>query len=122
MPSGFEPLESTEIPVLASDIVGDLVWIVGGILLWLQKRIGNVLALTLFYQGTALFVGLICFLLLQPALFGGPDGMGEVIPVLVMGIPVYVIFALFLRKLVRPGLETRSGTTKAQGAYEWGPA
>jgi hypothetical protein len=93
-PGGLPP---TEIGVLVADIVLSILWVAGGALLLRRLPLGYTGALGLLFVASALFIGLIAFLLLQPALTGAPFSLTDVLVVLVMGLVCFVPFGLYLR-------------------------
>ena len=75
--------------------------IIGGIQLWRGKDFGYAAGLGLLFQASMLFVALIVFLLLQPALTGAAFAPVDVIVVAVMGAVCSIPFALYLRAAIR---------------------
>lgn len=97
------PTLDAERGLMVADTVLAVGWIIGGILLWRRTAIGYVVGTGLLLQAVALFVGLILFLLLQPILTSAPFAVADLIVISVMGLLVFVPFALFVRgALARP--------------------
>jgi len=71
--------------------------VIGGIQLWRGKDFGYAAGLGLLFQASMLFIGLIVFLLLQPALTGAAFAPVDVLVVAVMGVVCSIPFALYLR-------------------------
>jgi hypothetical protein len=74
---------------------------VGGALLWRRQALGYVAGAGLLFQASMLFIGLIVFLLLQPALTGAPFALADVVVIAIFGLVCFVPFALFTRGLVK---------------------
>lgn len=74
---------------------------IGGVQLWRGKDLGYAAGLGLLFQASMLFVGLIVFLLLQPALTGAAFAPVDVIVVAVMGVVCSIPFGLYLRAAIR---------------------
>jgi hypothetical protein len=96
-----EPVPSTELAVHAADFLITPAWIIGGVLLWRRRTFGFVSGLGLLLQGSMLFIALIGFLLLQPALTGAPFAAADVIVIAIMGLVCFVPFAMFVRAAAR---------------------
>ena len=90
-------LPVSEIGVLVADLVVSTLWVAGGALLLRQKPLGYVSGLGLLAVASALYIGLIMFLLLQPVLTGAPFALVDVIVVFIMGLVCFIPFALFMR-------------------------
>jgi hypothetical protein len=93
-------LPETELAVNIPDFLITPAWVIGGIQLWRRKKFGYVAGLGLLFQGSMLFIGLIIFLLLQPALTAAPCPVTEVVVVSAMGLICFIPFALFVRGIV----------------------
>ena len=93
-------IAETELAISISDFVVMPTWVIGGVLLWRREALGYVAGLGLLFQGSMLFVGLICFMLLQPLLTGAPFIPVDVAVVSIMGLVTFVPFALFVRGVV----------------------
>lgn len=92
-------LASAELAVLIADLVSGALWVVAGVLLWRRTPLGYLLGSSVLFQTAILFVGLVLFLLLQPAMMGTAARLGEALQVLLMGLPVYLLLGLFLRSM-----------------------
>jgi hypothetical protein len=75
--------------------------LIGGVQLWRGKDFGYAAGLGLLFQASMLFIGLIVFLLLQPALTGAEFAPVDVIVVAVMGVVCSIPFGLYLRAATR---------------------
>jgi hypothetical protein len=75
--------------------------VVGGVLLWQRKPLGYVGGAGLLFQASTLFVGVIAFVLLQPLLTGAQFDLEAVIVLSAMALPCWILFAMFLRGIVR---------------------
>ena len=93
-------IAETELAISVSDFVIMPAWVIGGVLLWRREALGYVAGLGLLFQGCMLFIGLICFMLLQPLLTGAPFIPVDVAVVSIMGLVTFVPFALFVRGVV----------------------
>ena len=93
-------IAETELAISISDFVVMPTWVIGGVLLWRREALGYVAGLGLLFQGCMLFIGLICFMLLQPLLTGAPFIPVDVAVVSIMGLVTFVPFALFVRGVV----------------------
>jgi hypothetical protein len=80
-----------------SDIVLSVLWIFGGALLLIKKPLGYTGGLGLLFVASALFLGLILYLLLNPLFTGALFVLADVIVILVMGLVCFIPFGLFLR-------------------------
>lgn len=87
----------TEIGVLVADMVLSTIWIAGGVLLILRKPLGIAVGLALLLSASALFLALILYLLLGPALTGLPLNPGDILMVIAMGMVCFVPFYFYLR-------------------------
>lgn len=90
-------LPVSEIGVLIADMILSAVWIAGGVLLLLRNPLGYASGLGLLFSGSMLFLALIVFLLLGPAIAGVPFAITDVIVVLILGMICFLPFFLFLR-------------------------
>lgn len=80
-----------------ADVLFAAAWLIGGILLWRRQPPGYVGATGLLFQGVMLFVGLIGLMIVEP-LFGGETyPLSEIVTVILLGLPIYVPFWLFVR-------------------------
>jgi len=90
----------TELALHISDFLITPAWIIGGILLWRREELGYVAGLGLLFQASTLFIGLIIFMVLQPALTGAPFVLADVVVILVMGLVCFIPFVRFARSVV----------------------
>jgi hypothetical protein len=95
--TGGTPLSETELAVNIADFLTTPAWVIGSILLWKRKAFGYISGLGLLFQGSMLFVALIIFLLLQPALTSAPFAITDVIVIAVMGLVCFIPFGMFAR-------------------------
>jgi hypothetical protein len=98
---GQAALPRAEIGVLVADLLLSALWVAGGALLLRRKPLGYTSGLGLLFSGSMLFVALIAFLLLGPALTGAPFAPLDVQVVFVMGMVCFIPFWLFLRAVLR---------------------
>jgi hypothetical protein len=94
---GQMPIAEAELPILVSDFLTAPAGIVGGVLLWRRDPFGYVTGAGLLFQLSALFIGLIVVMLLQPVLTGAPFALADIVVVFALGLICFVPFALFLR-------------------------
>lgn len=99
--AGGGELARTDVAVLVADFLTIPAWIVGGALLWRRQALGYVAGAGLLFQASMLFIGLIVFLLLQPALTGAPFALADVAVIAIFGLVCFVPFALFTRGLAK---------------------
>ncbi len=90
-------LPISEIGVLIADLVISIVWVGGGVLLLRRRALGYASGLGSLFAASALFIGLILFLLLRPVLTNYPFDLVEVITVSIMGLVCFIPFGLFVR-------------------------
>jgi len=86
-----------DLPVLIADFFTTGAWILGGILLWRREDLGYVAGLGLLFQASTLFLGLILFLVIQPLMTAAPFSLTDIVVVIIMGLPCFIPFTLFLR-------------------------
>jgi hypothetical protein len=101
--AGGPAATAAEVGPAVADILITPTWVVGGVLLWRHRPAGFAVALGVLGQASMLFVGLVAFLLLQPALTSVTLEPSAVIVVAVMALPCLVPFALFLRAALAAG-------------------
>jgi hypothetical protein len=94
------PLPDTEVSVLVADVLLSPAWVIGGLLLWQRKPLGYTGGAGLLFQASALFVGVILFVFLQPLLTDAPLDLEAAIVLAVMALPCWIPFGLFLRGIV----------------------
>jgi len=90
------PMAETEIAVHTSDFLISPAFVIGGVLLWRREALGYVTGLSLLFQASMLFIGLILFLLLQPLLTPVPFAPVDVAVIFAMGLICFIPFALFV--------------------------
>jgi len=90
-------LPVSEIGLLIADLAISTLWIAGGAFLLRRKSLGYVSGLGLLFAGSALFIALIVFLLLQPVLTDAPFVLSNVIVVFIMGMVCFIPTGLFMR-------------------------
>ena len=91
---------ATDRALHATDFLASPAWVIGGVLLWQRKELGYVVGLGLLFQASALFIGLIIFLLLQPLLTSAPFALIDVLVVFLLGLICFIPFVLFVRGVV----------------------
>jgi hypothetical protein len=94
-------IDSIELAVMVSDFVITPAMVIGGVMLWQRRPLGYASGLGLLFQASMLFIGLIAFLLIQPALTNAPFSLSDVLVVAVMGLVCFVPFGLFVRGVLR---------------------
>jgi hypothetical protein len=94
------PMAETEVALNATDSLTAPAWVLCGILLWRRREFGYVTGLSLLFQASLLFIGLIVFLLIQPILTTAAFSLVDVAVVFVMGLICFVPFALYVRGVV----------------------
>ncbi len=97
--SGRGAIARTEFGVFAADLVVSVIWITGGLLLMLRKPLGYPLGWGGMFGVVMLNVGLLAFLVLQPALTDLPFELVDLIVIVVFTILCAVPFSLFIRGL-----------------------
>ncbi|MFN2111056.1 MAG: hypothetical protein ACK2UI_15485 [Anaerolineae bacterium] len=97
---GQTPMPETEVALNATDSLTAPAWVLCGILLWRRREFGYVTGLSLLFQASLLFIGLIVFLLIQPILTTAAFSLVDVAVVFVMGLICFVPFALYVRGVV----------------------
>jgi hypothetical protein len=102
---GASELPLTELAVLLPDALLSPAWVIGGLLLWRERPLGYTAGLGLLFQTSMLFVGLIIVLFLQPILTEATFSLADVIVVGLMGSVTFVPTALYVRGVVRIGIE-----------------
>ena len=90
----------TELALHITDFTIAPALVIGGILLWRRRASGYVTGLSLLFQASMLFVGLILFLLFQPFLAAAPFALVDVVVVSFLGLICFVPLALFVRGVV----------------------
>jgi hypothetical protein len=91
------PIARPELAVHIADFLITPTWVIGGMFLWRRKELGYITGLGLFFHASMLFIGLICFLILQPLLTGASFRVSDVVVILIMGFICFIPFVLFVR-------------------------
>ncbi|MFN2299017.1 MAG: hypothetical protein ACK2UB_09215 [Anaerolineales bacterium] len=91
---------AVERAVDTADFLASPAWIIGGVLLWRRKALGYAGGLGLLFSLSMLFIGLIFFFFLEPALIAVPFRAIDVLVVLIMGMIVFVPMGMFLRGMM----------------------
>ena len=94
------PIDSIDLAVMVSDFMISPAMIIGGLFLWLRKPLGYTAGLGLLFQASMLFIGLIAFMVIQPALTGAPFNLPDMLVVAVMGMVCFVPFGFFVRGVI----------------------
>lgn len=94
-------LAPLDISILIADISISILWIGGGILLLRKETLGYSSALGLLFAASMLFVGLIIFLLIQPAITSASFNLVDLIVVSMMGLILSIPFIVFLRGAIK---------------------
>ena len=96
-------LPISEVGLSIADGVLSILWIIGGVALIRRLPSGYANGLGLLFAGSALFIGLLLFFVLQPILAAAPFAVEDAIVILVMGLFCFVPFGLYLRGVVEKG-------------------
>jgi hypothetical protein len=99
--TGQGPISRLESGLLLADIFLSFLWIAGGVLLWLRTAQGYIWGAALLFQASALFVGLLIILIVQPFMLQLPFVPGDVAAIAVMSLICFVPFGLYLRGIAR---------------------
>lgn len=99
--AGRNPLPPTEIGVLTADILLSLVLISGGILLIRRKPLGYILGPGIMLAVSALFLGVILLVLIQPLFTGTPLDVEALLTLLVVSLIFWIPAWLFLSGTLR---------------------
>lgn len=94
------PIPPPELGVLLADLILGALAILVGIQLFRRERLGYALGPGLLFQTSMLFLGLIVFLLLQPALTGTPLALADLVVVAVMAAVFSLPLVLLVRRVV----------------------
>jgi len=97
-------LPLTEVGLAIADMSLSVLLVMGGVYLFQRKPLGYVSGLGLLLTTSALFIGLILVLILQPVQMGVPFLLADVLVVLVMGLVCFIPTGLFMR-----GVLSKSG-------------
>ena len=96
-----EILAPPDVSVLIADIFISILWIAGGLLLLRNAPLGYTAGLGLLFAASTLFVGLIIFLLVQPAITSASFSLVDLIVVSIMGLILSIPFIVFLRGSIK---------------------
>jgi hypothetical protein len=94
---------AADLAVLPADFLIAPAWILGGVLLLLQRPLGYSAGLGLLFQACMLFVGLMGFMLLQPHMTGAAFDLAGLLIVAAMSLLCFVPFGLYLRGAAKSG-------------------
>ncbi len=108
---GQAPLPLTEIGLLIADISLSILLIAGGASLLRRLPLGYASGAGLLYSASALFLGLIMVLLLQPVFEERPLATVDVLVVAVLGLVCFVPFGLFLQGVLSSSPPSTGPTT-----------
>ena len=93
------PIARAQLAVYVADCATIPAWIIGGVLLWRRQALGYVSGAGLLFGASMLFVGLLVYFLVQPALTGAPFATSDFVAILAFGLVCFVPFGMFLRGL-----------------------
>ena len=99
--AGQTPIARAQLAVYVADFATIPAWIIGGVLLWRRQALGYVSGAGLLFGASMLFVGLLVYFLVQPALTGAPFAKSDFVAILAFGLVCFVPFGMFLRGLRR---------------------
>jgi len=94
-------IPNTDLALHISDSIIAIVFVIGGILLWQQKKFGYVGGLGLLFQVSTLFIGLIAFVIIQPFLTSLPFVLIDVVVIFIMGLISFIPLGLFIRGIIK---------------------
>jgi uncharacterized membrane protein len=94
-------IPGTELALHISDSILATALIIGGILLWKNKKFGYIAGLGLLFQVSTLFIGLIAFVIIQPFLTSLPFVLVDVIVISIMGLISFIPLGLFIRCIIK---------------------
>ena len=92
---------TTELGVLVADLTMSVAWIAVGIALWRRRPLGYLLGAGLLFQASMLFVGVIVYFLLQPALAGTPLAVADIAVLAAMSMLCFIPLALVGRGILQ---------------------
>jgi len=98
---GGVPILTTELGVLVADLTMSVAWVAVGIQLWRRRPLGYLLGAGLLFQASMLFVGLIVYFLLQPALAGTPLAVADIAVLAAMSMVCFIPLALVGRGILQ---------------------
>jgi hypothetical protein len=87
----------TEIGVAIADIALSALLVIGGILLFQRKPLGYASGMGLLFAASALFIGVVLIVLLQPVLTNAPFVLEDVIVLSGMALVCFIPAGLFMR-------------------------
>jgi hypothetical protein len=87
----------TDIGVAVADMILSLILFVGGIFLFRRKPLGYVSGMGLLFAASALFIGVVLVVLLQPVLTDAPFVMEDVVVLSGMTLVCFIPTGLFMR-------------------------
>ena len=93
------PVARAQLAVYVADFTTIPAWIIGGALLWRRQALGYVSGAGLLFGASMLFVGLLVYFLVQPALTGAPFATSDFVAILAFSLICFVPFGMFLRGL-----------------------
>lgn len=95
----------TDFAVLLADLLISPAWVIGGSALWRKTPFGYLSGLSLLFQGSMLFIGLMFVLTLQPVFTGDALPLTDLVVVALMGLICFVPTGLFIRGVQRTKLK-----------------
>jgi hypothetical protein len=93
-------LPMTEIGLAVADMILSVFLAAGGVMLFQRKPLGYASGLGLLFGASALFVGVILIVFIQPMLFGLPFVFLDVIVLTGMGLVCFIPTGLFMRGVI----------------------
>ena len=93
----------TDIGVAIADILLSALLVVGGVLLFLRKSLGYTSGMGLLFAASALFIGVILVVLLQPLLTEAPFVLEDVVVLSGMTLICFIPTGLFMRGILSKG-------------------
>ncbi len=80
-----------------ADLIICSLWIVGGILLFRKSTVGYIVGFISYFHGSMLFMALMVFMIIQPALCGTEFVMSDFIVIMAMSLTFLIPFVLLIR-------------------------
>ena len=96
-------ISMTDVGVAIADLVLSTLLFIGGILLFRRKPLGYASGMGLLFAASALFIGVILVVLLQPVLTNAPFEMEDVVVLSGMAVVCFIPTGLFMRGVVSKG-------------------
>ncbi|MFL7867270.1 MAG: hypothetical protein AB8I58_00500 [Anaerolineales bacterium] len=93
-------ISMTDVGVAIADIVLSALLVLGGILLFQRKPLGYAGGMGLLFAASALFIGVILVVLLQPLLTSAPFVLEDLIVLLGMALVCFIPTGLFMRAVL----------------------